>query len=191
MSKLALLAAAVCLIFCCGAHAEAQTCSPSVHASHYVGPSAEVTDGAGNGLVGMNALCQASFGATEHMCNVDEFFLGAAFANGGAGAPSMRIQPVAQECMAVPTENDTVYCSMVEFGVGQLSSLTQACQKPKNAGLILSIDPSWISGYASSMGLTVESMSLPPSPLGPAYAAGAVVAEQSCNTRQPVACRAH
>lgn len=107
MRRLALLIAVVCLISCHGMNAEAAEptwSTGTVSASHYVGPSKSTTVGSTNGRVGMNAICQKTFGATAHMCNTDEFFETAAFSV-TSPPPEMWINPVFQACVFDPNLN--------------------------------------------------------------------------------------
>jgi hypothetical protein len=100
MRKLAVLAAVVYLISCIVMSAEAQRWNTgAVTTDHYVGASNGWNDGNVHGLVGMNALCTATFGPTAHMCNVDEFFSTAHYKKVVASATPMWIQPSLHNCL--------------------------------------------------------------------------------------------
>ncbi len=91
MRKLTVLAAVVFLISCYGMNANAQ----SAVKSSFVGVSASVTNGAGGGFMGMNLLCQQTFGASAHMCTWDEFYYSAGALPASVPQPVPRLPNVA------------------------------------------------------------------------------------------------
>ncbi len=102
MRKLALLAAVVCLVFCCGIDAQAQLYGAPVPGV-YVGPSSGTTTGAAGGLPHMNSLC-ASYGSQAHMCTSAEFFQSAQFTAAQASelvGKGMWIEPSVHDCMYI------------------------------------------------------------------------------------------
>jgi hypothetical protein len=122
MKRLTLLAAIVWLISSYGMYADAQIWSTgSVAASHYVGPSKSTNDGNTHGIVGMNALCQATYGPTAHMCNVDEFFGTAAFTKVKQDAPFMWIEPAFHECYY---DSSLGYATCRVAGLGRVRETT-------------------------------------------------------------------
>ncbi|MGA2937054.1 MAG: hypothetical protein ABSF52_08155 [Syntrophobacteraceae bacterium] len=167
MRKLALLAAVVCLICCCGMNAEAQTWTTgAVSTYHYVGPSKGSTDGNAHGIVGMNALCQATYKATAHMCNTDEFFQTAAVPKGGQLNPAtMWIQTAFHECIY---DGYNVMCWMSGMGRIAESPWANSC----------TYTAEWTSNDPSLSGSILVG--------GSGYGAG--MSNQPCNSSYPVAC---
>jgi hypothetical protein len=173
MRRLALLAAVVFLISWSGMSAEAAEptwSTGAVQASHYVGPSKSKNDGDTHGIVGMNYMCQQTYGNTAHMCNVDEFFGSSAIAKGAAAAPQMWIHPSVHDCL-VESSGGAVTCREADLGRDQESTLLQACSPAPGVN-------SWTMNSEVS-GMSVE-------------AAGGVnnafLMPQLCSKSLPVAC---
>jgi hypothetical protein len=125
MRKLALLAAVVCLVSCCGINAQAQLYGAPVPGV-YVGPSSGTTTGAaGGGLPHMNSLC-ANYGSRAHMCTSAEFFQSAQFTAaqaGELGGKGMWIEPSVHDCMYLV--GGTVLCLVVGvFGLQEYYGAT-------------------------------------------------------------------
>jgi len=164
MRKLALFAAVVGLISCIGISAEAQTWSTgAVQASHYVGPSTASTKGAAGGIVGMNALCQAKWGVTAHMCHADEYFASAALAKGKQTA-TMWLQPSLSNCF-YNTGVGEIYCYVPSVGIEPEAGWDATCSR-------------WESSSNSYTGAAVIGTSTD----------GAYYTALGCGTSAPVAC---
>jgi hypothetical protein len=169
MGKLSTLAAFVCLISCIGVCAEASGptwATGGVQASHYVGPSQGTNDGDAHGIVGMNALCQAAYGPTAHMCNVDEFFTTAAFTKSQQEAPTMWVEPIFHECY-LPVSSASASCRIVGVGRVQEDAYDHSCNE-------WTYDGSDMSGL-TVWGNTVSGATLTAQPCAHAYSAACCV----------------
>ncbi len=169
MRNLALVAALVCLVSCYGTNAPAQTWSKgAVAAAHFVGPSGVRIYGGGQGDIGMNALCQATYGPTAHMCYMDEFSHTAGAVqpppkNPPSSALFMWIQPSVHDCLV---EGSDVVCSVSDLGRVAYSLAYSACavSGPIAGGAMVSYP--WSTSNPSVYGWVVEvptDRSLPPS----------------------------
>jgi len=175
MRKLALLAAFVCLISYCGMRAEAAEptwSTGAVAAAHFVGPSKATTDGNSHGTVGMNALCQTTFGPTAHICSADEFFQSAAVKIGILTLQPMWVRPSLLDCL-VETSGGAVSCRSEEVGRLPESTLSQSCSSEFLGTLI-----PWTSNDASNAGWVVSG-TIP---------SGAMLSQHMCGIILPPAC---
>jgi hypothetical protein len=128
MRRLALLAAAVYLIFCYGMDAKAQTWSTGpVAVDHYVGPSKGQNDGDTHGRGGMNALCQNTYGVTAHMCSTDEFMNTASIPK-GTSIPEMWVYPTWRNCY-YDGGREKVMCEMAGIGLIELYASNYQCSE--------------------------------------------------------------
>jgi hypothetical protein len=164
MRKLALLAAVVWLISCYGMNAAAQTWSKgAVVATHFVGPSGVRISGGGqgdigHGDIGMNALCQATYGPTAHMCNMDEFSHTAGVVqpppkNPPSSALFMWIQPSVHDCLV---EGSDVVCSVSDLGRVVYSLASSACAVSGPIGESAMVSYPWSTSNPSVYGWVVE-----------------------------------
>jgi hypothetical protein len=180
--KLVVLAAVVFLISCVVMSAEAQTWSTgAVTTDHYVGVSKGWNDGNVHGLVGMNALCSATFGSTAHMCNVDEFFSTAHYKKAVAYAPLMWVQPSLHNCLYDSSANG-VTCAQDDLlsdngtGPGMVRELES---KLIEHGTCQGRAGRWTNASSTSTGLAVA---------GYASGSGAYTFWCPCDAPMPVAC---
>ena len=165
MRKLILLTAVVCLISCCGMTAWSQPSEVESGLSRYVGPSKAKTDGNAGGMLGMNALCQASFGTTAHICTLDQFYWTAA-AKPTEVLPTMWIMPSYHNC---------VYDPAIPGIVCQLG-ISQGWFEPVQSVTNFECN-SWGSSISSDTGLSVF------------FTSGtSTVVQDTCDSKQHVAC---
>jgi hypothetical protein len=165
MRKLALLAAVVCLICCYGMTAWSQPSEVESGLSRYQGPSSATTNGNAGGILGMNQLCQDTYGATAHICTLDQFYWTAA-AKPTVALPTMWIMPSYHNCV-YSTLKSEVLCQLgvsPQWFVPNQSVTTFECN-------------AWGSATGFDQGLAVS------------FTAGtSTVTQEPCNIKQPVAC---
>ncbi len=165
MRKFALAAAVVCLISCYGTAGWSQPSEAQSGLSSFQGPSSAKTFGDAGGILGMNDLCQSTFGGTAHICTLDQFYWTAA-AKPTVVLPNMWIMPSYHNCV-YNTTTPGVLC--------QLGVAPQWYVPIQNAGTLEC--NAWVSSSGSDKGLSVS------------FSPGASsVTQTPCNIKQPVAC---
>jgi hypothetical protein len=168
MRKLALMAAVACLVFgyAMNANAANPVWSGTVQSEHYVGFTTATTNGNAHGQVGMNALCQAQYGVTAHICSVDQYF---SSASAGSFVQEKWLQPSVSNCISSASSPSGVLCEVPTISNGAFIDPTEWVRYCEG----------WVSDSSTDFGAAAE--------------AGAVTYAHlsnttTCNTRLPVAC---